>query len=125
MPGQEAVRSINGPMSSSLEAVKLWAKTVVDDKPWEKDPGMIPIPWREVDVNGKKLSFGMFGDAWSWEFADCLGIIMDDGIVAPTPPVLRALRETKAALEKAGHEVIEWKAYVPEAVPNQTLICQV
>lgn len=60
MPGQEAVRSINGPMSSSLEAVKLWAKTVIDDKPWERDPGMIPIPWREVDVKGKKLSFGMW-----------------------------------------------------------------
>jgi amidase len=46
---------------------------------------------------------------------------MDDGIVAPTPPVQRALRETKEALEKAGHEVIEWKAYVafhPLRVPD-------
>lgn len=35
---------------------------------------------------------------------------MDDGIVAPTPPVQRALRDVKTSLEKAGHEVIEWQA---------------
>jgi amidase len=64
MPGQEAVRSINGPMSSSLDAIKFWAKTVVDGKPWEKDPGMIPIPWREVDVKSAKLSFGMLTSHW-------------------------------------------------------------
>lgn len=36
------------------------------------------------------------------------GLIMDNGIVKPTPPVTRALLETKAALEKAGHKVIGW-----------------
>lgn len=39
---------------------------------------------------------------------DTSGLIMDNGIVKPTPPVTRALLETKAALEKAGHKVIEW-----------------
>jgi amidase len=33
---------------------------------------------------------------------------MDDGIIKPTPPVIRALLEVKTALEAAGHKVIEW-----------------
>jgi amidase len=39
---------------------------------------------------------------------------MDDGVVRPTPAVKRALLETKAALEAAGHTVIEWTPYKPE-----------
>jgi amidase len=39
-----------------------------------------------------------------------LAVIWDDGMVRPTPPILRALRETKAKLEAAGHEVINWDA---------------
>jgi amidase len=95
MPGQEAVRSINGPMSSSLDACELWAKTVVNSKPWERDPNMVPIEWREVELP-TKLSFGL---------------IVDNGICRPTPPVVRALAETKAALEAAGHNVVEWSPY--------------
>lgn len=57
LPGQEAIRSINGPMSTALESVKLWAKAVVDNKPWNRDPNMIPIPWREVEIP-EKLCFG-------------------------------------------------------------------
>ncbi|WVQ79332.1 hypothetical protein IAT38_001429 [Cryptococcus sp. DSM 104549] len=98
LPGQEAIKSINGPMSASLGAVELWAKSVVGKEPWKCDPNMLPIPWREVEVPEKL----------------CFGIIMDDGIVKPTPPVTRALLETKAALEKAGHKVVEWSLYKPE-----------
>ncbi|OWZ61424.1 hypothetical protein AYX15_06373 [Cryptococcus neoformans] len=98
LPGQEAIRSINGPMSTALESVAMWAKTVVDNKPWNRDPNMIPIPWRDVEVPEKL----------------CFGLIMDNGIVKPTPPVTRALLETKAALEKAGHKVIEWTPYNAE-----------
>lgn len=36
---------------------------------------------------------------------------MDDGIVKPTPAVTRVLRETKAALEAAGHRVVEWTPF--------------
>lgn len=37
------------------------------------------------------------------------GLLLDDGIVKPLPPVIRALLETKAALEHAGHTVIEFR----------------
>ncbi|WVQ66347.1 uncharacterized protein L199_004526 [Kwoniella botswanensis] len=98
LPGQEAIRSINGPMSTSLDAVELWAKSVVGKEPWYRDPNMLPIPWREVEVPEKL----------------CFGIILDNGMVKPTPPVTRALLKTKKALEAAGHKVVEWSPYKPE-----------
>ncbi len=57
MPGQEAVRATNGPMSSSLGAIELWAKSVVGNEPWTRDPNMLPIPWRDVSLD-RKLCFG-------------------------------------------------------------------
>lgn len=46
-----------------------------------------------------------------WPTINSPGLILDDGIVKPTPAVTRVLLETKAALEAAGHTVIEWTPY--------------
>ncbi|QEL62724.1 hypothetical protein CJJ09_004903 [Candidozyma auris] len=39
-----------------------------------------------------------------------IAICYDDGVVKPTPPILRALKVAKAKLEAAGVEVVEWKS---------------
>lgn len=114
LPGQEAVKSINGPMSTHLEAIELWAKAVVDSKGWESDPNVLPIPWREVTLP-EKLCFGKHSFSSQHPQASMIahlssGLIWDNDMVRPTPPVLRALREAKQALEAAGHIVIEWKS---------------
>ncbi|KAI1619401.1 general amidase [Exophiala viscosa] len=93
LEGQEAVRNSVGPMARSLKAVELWSKAVVQSEPWiAADHDCLPIPWRKVEVPQKL----------------CFGILLDDGIVKPLPPVTRALLHTKAALEAAGHTVIEF-----------------
>jgi amidase len=33
----------------------------------------------------------------------------DDGVVVPHPPIKRSLEITRAALQKAGHKVVDWK----------------
>lgn len=38
-----------------------------------------------------------------------IGILWNDGMVRPTPPVRRALKETAEKLRLAGHEVIDWE----------------
>ncbi|UZJ53325.1 hypothetical protein CBS101457_002645 [Exobasidium rhododendri] len=97
MSGQEAVNSINGPMANDLASLGIFAKAIVDLEPWRFDPKCIPIPWKNIEPSSlpsKGLVFGM---------------IFDDGCVHPTPPVVRALLETKKVLERQGHSVIEWK----------------
>ncbi|KAF2736543.1 acetamidase-like protein [Polyplosphaeria fusca] len=92
LAGQEAVMSVNGPMAKTLEDIVLFSKTVVGAQPWLVDPKCLPIPWRTVQLK-KKLK---------------IAVLWNDGIVVPTPPVTRALRETVEKLQTAGHEIIEW-----------------
>ena len=93
MPGQEAVRSINGPMSADLSSLELFAKAIVDSEGWLTDPNVVPIPWREITLPSQL----------------CFGILVDDGVVRPLPPVQKALEKTRRAIEAAGHKVIEYK----------------
>jgi amidase len=92
LAGQEAVMSVNGPMARTLEDITLFAKAVVDAEPWKTDPKVLPIPWRPTEQK-KKLK---------------IAVLWHDGMVVPTPPVTRALKETVDKLRKAGHNIIEW-----------------
>ena len=92
MPGQEAVQSVNGPLGRTLQDIQLYSKAVIDSQPWLADPKCLPIPWRPAQLPAKlKIAF-------MWH----------DGMVLPTPPVIRALRIAKERLEAAGHTIVEW-----------------
>ncbi|KAK2740133.1 hypothetical protein FQN57_006248 [Myotisia sp. PD_48] len=93
LSGQESVLSVNGPMAKNIESIALWSSIVTNSQPWLNDPKCIPIPWRSVEIKPKLK----------------IGILWDDGMVRPTPPVRRALKETAEKLKKAGHEVIDWE----------------
>lgn len=92
--GQESIASVIGPMAPSLKALRVFTKTVIDGKPWTKDPTCLRMPWDEDQAKlvdhgeGKKL---------------CFALMYDNGVIKPTPPIKRALDLTKKALEKAGH----------------------
>lgn len=92
MSGQEAVQSVNGPMARTLDDIALEARTVVDKQPWRYDPRMLPLPWRAVALPARLR----------------VAVMWHDGMVAPTPPVARVLRETVGKIRAAGHEVVEW-----------------
>ncbi|KAH8601227.1 acetamidase-like protein [Bisporella sp. PMI_857] len=98
IPGQDFIYAINGPMSRSLESVKLYCKAVLSPEiaPWTLDPKCIPLPWQGnvIDPPGRKLRFGIISD--------------NDGDISVHPPIVRGLTITKKALEAAGHEVFEW-----------------
>lgn len=68
--------------------------TYLSFSPWETDNYLVPIPWRPITLPSKLK----------------IAILWDDGVVRPHPPITRALREMKDKLEKAGMEVVEWKA---------------
>lgn len=86
------MNGVIGPLAKSLDEIVLWARVIVDQEPWIRDPRCLPIPWRCVETK-ERLK---------------IGVLWNDGFVTPTPPVARALKETIQKLEVAGHEIITW-----------------
>lgn len=103
--GQEHVPSSVGPMARSLDMIHLVMKSLIDSKPWQFDARCVPIPWREDvyrDVTSRPL---------------VIGVLRDDGVARPHPPISRVLEETVEALRSAGHIVVEWNADLhPECI---------
>lgn len=95
MEGQEAIYSVLGPMSASLDGLAVFMKAMASAKPWLHDPLALRLPWSASEYalaehgGGKRL---------------CFAILSDDGYCKPHPPYIRALQKTKEALEAAGHE---------------------
>lgn len=78
--GNESVNGGLGPMARSVSSMELWLKAQLANEPWEFDPTCIPMPWNEQEAkqNVNKLR---------------VGVIWDDGVVRPTPPVTVCLSE--------------------------------
>ncbi|KAL8388947.1 hypothetical protein RB595_008914 [Gaeumannomyces hyphopodioides] len=92
MAGQEAVQSVNGPMTRTVADLEHYSRSVAGRQPWLRDPRCLPIPWRDVALPAKLR----------------VAVMWDDGIVRPTAPVARALREAAGKLRVAGVEVVDW-----------------
>jgi amidase len=88
--------AVIGPLAASTRDLNLFMKAVIDPEPWKVDPTLIPLPWREVKLKKEDL---------------IVAVMYDDGWAKPAPPLIRALTETAAKLEKSGVKVIEWKPY--------------
>ncbi|KAF8841096.1 amidase signature enzyme [Paxillus ammoniavirescens] len=93
MPGLEFVATTCSPMAQRLDDLEEFWKRVMEMKPWDYDHTCVPIPWRPVNLEGKKLRWG---------------IVWDDGIVPPSPACRRALEWASDALTKQGHEVVDF-----------------
>lgn len=73
-------------------------ESLVRSKPWEADARCTPIPWREdvlKQIQDRPL---------------VVGVLYDDEVVRPHPPISRVLKSAVKALQDAGHEVFEWDA---------------
>jgi len=109
MQGQDSVPSVFGPISNSMSGIKAFLQAIISTQPWLKDPLAIRKKWDDEAYalsehgGGKKL---------------CFGILWSDGITVPHPPVTRALEMTKAALEAAGHTVVDWVPYRHKDICN-------
>lgn len=96
--GQEHVPSAVGPMARSLDAIQTAFKSLVELKPWDFDARCAAIPWRE-DVYQGALSRPLV-----------IGVLLDDEVVRPHPPIVRVLRSAVEALRNAGHKIVDWNA---------------
>lgn len=103
MDGQNSVLSVVGPLATTPDACKLVMQALLTKRPWLHDPLVLEIPWRTdseaavadpIQRAERPLSFG---------------VIRDDGHCHPHPPVARAIDMVVKALEKQGHNIIDWK----------------
>ncbi|KAK4937001.1 Fatty-acid amide hydrolase 2 [Elasticomyces elasticus] len=102
MDGQETIHTVIGPMANSLQDLELAMQVIANAKPWLLDPKCAPIPWQNVEMPQKL----------------CIGVMWDDGIVQPQPPIQRALKEVVEKLEKSGHEIIKWEPLLQKDIVN-------
>lgn len=104
MDGQNTILSVVGPLGTSVGALKIVTKALLKRRPWEHDPLVVEMPWRDEQeqmildlakgAEGKRLSFGL---------------MRSDGLVGLHPPVNRALDMVVEVVKKLGHEIVEWK----------------
>ncbi|GKT79792.1 acetamidase [Colletotrichum tofieldiae] len=100
--GQEHVPSAIGPMARTFDTIHLTMKHLTNAKPWELDARCAPIPWRDevyTEISSRPLT---------------IGVLYDDNVVRPHPPLTRVLRSAVQALQAAGHDVLEWNAELHE-----------
>ncbi|KAL6301007.1 general amidase [Sparassis latifolia] len=100
--GQESISSVLGPMANSLAAVKIFAKAIIDARPWRKDPLAVRKEWSE-----REYALAEHGNGVNM----CFAIMWDNLVVKPHPPLRRAMEMVKKALEAAGHTVIDWEPH--------------
>ncbi|KAG5636313.1 hypothetical protein H0H81_008427 [Sphagnurus paluster] len=100
LEGQDSLPSVLGPLSNSIFGIKAFMQGVLSQRTWLRDPLVIRKHWDEEEYKLVEHGRGQ---------SLCFAIIWDDGEVVPHPPIVRGLEETKRALEKAGHKVIDWK----------------
>ncbi|KAH7325398.1 amidase [Rhizoctonia solani] len=95
--GKESINLVLGPMAHSTRDLELFCRVVSSYEPWNIDPETLAFPWNSSLTEpeaGKKL---------------VIGLLTDDGVVAPHPPIVEQLHKARAALVAAGHEVIDFE----------------
>jgi fatty acid amide hydrolase len=90
-PGQEAVRATGGPMARTVADLALFMRALDPRRSSALDPRVPPVAWEEPETVGLRgLRVGMY---------------VDDGVLAPSASVARAVERAAAALVARGCEV--------------------
>jgi len=83
-----------GPLARSARDLALFCRVMSEAESWVQEHQVLHIPWNDDIAIPRKL---------------CIGILWDDGVVHPHPPITSGLMNVKEALIKAGHEVIDYE----------------
>ncbi|GAM91575.1 hypothetical protein ANO11243_096270 [Dothideomycetidae sp. 11243] len=89
--GVAGIEPSSGPLATTVRSCEYLIKTVVEAKSWLYDPLSNHVRWQGVTPDIESLR---------------IGVVYDDGMYTPHPPVARTMRESVQALEAAGVVVI-------------------
>jgi amidase len=90
--GSVGLMASAGPIAGSLRDCELLLKVVAEARPWERDPDVV---------------YGLWEEQGKVERKPLIGVVREDGLIKPLPPVSKVLEETVQALRRAGYEVVE------------------
>jgi amidase len=91
-PGIPGIIPSIGPLATSSRACAFLLENVMKAEPWKYDGTVLHLPWQNFRP---KLSQSLR-----------IGLIEDNTMHTPSPPLRRALRESADKLRRAGHEII-------------------
>ncbi|KAL8689337.1 MAG: hypothetical protein Q9218_004968 [Villophora microphyllina] len=105
MLSEEQIIGVIGPMSTSLEGIKIFMRTILAAKPWLTEPSLVPIPWRDRESHLPTTP--------SCEKKLKIAVLWHDGVVTPHPPITRALRTVVQKLQShpSNFEIVNWHPY--------------
>ena len=95
------MQTVVGIMGPSIGSLRLMFQSLMSSEPWLHDPDVFPVPWRknlEYDTSKRTESVTL-----------SFGLMENDGIVSPHPPIQRALRTVAETLTRAGHKILSWE----------------
>jgi amidase len=96
MFGNECTPVSVGPVCHSVRDNIYFLKAMLDTQPWLREPYLTPVPWRPVVLKPKYR----------------IGVVTDDGLVKPHPPVLAAIKALSQKLSSLGDfEVFPFSPY--------------
>ncbi|KAI3339441.1 putative fatty-acid amide hydrolase [Ustulina deusta] len=91
VPGTVGVLSSAGPMATSLRDCSLFLKSIMQAGTWRYDSTVISLPWSNLKVKERLR----------------IGLVENDGIYTPSPPVRRGLRTAADLIrERSDIEII-------------------
>ncbi|VUC25729.1 unnamed protein product [Clonostachys rosea] len=95
--GQESIRCVVSPLANSVADLDLFQRAIIESEPWETETSLVPLQWRSVQpYSPQDLT---------------VGVIWDDGVVHPHPPVTRALKQAVNKLKEAGIKVVDFDPF--------------
>ncbi|OAL51348.1 amidase [Pyrenochaeta sp. DS3sAY3a] len=98
LAGADSVETVLGPLSTSLQGINLFMKAIINSEPWLTEPALIPMPWRSYTIpQNRPLK---------------IGVLWNDGVVEPHPPITRALKIMASGLQEQGIEVVDFTPYL-------------
>ncbi|KAF2009229.1 amidase [Aaosphaeria arxii CBS 175.79] len=85
VPGTDGVRSTAGPLVTSIRDAALFLKTIMQMETWKYDSAAVSVPWTNLRPTQKVR----------------IGLVLDEGIYTPSPPVRRGLNMAAELLQQS------------------------
>jgi amidase len=104
-PGELNILCAVGPMCRSIRDMDLLVKSVLATQPHLEDPKLVPIPWTGIQTPVQRVLK--------------IGLIDNDGLVEPQPPIKRAIAWARKVLSEPKYAgVVEVKPFKPWGAPE-------